>query len=106
VKYVPKELPEGVNAPRTNALAEVGLLAGTLVAVLVGTFYALGFAADWLAVRISPEVERTIGERFPVRDAGVAPADGRERAILDALLAHVPHEGYDVQLRVLCDQAG
>jgi Zn-dependent protease with chaperone function len=106
VKYVPKELPEGINAPRTNALAELGLLAGALVALLVGTFYALGLVADWLAVRISPQVEIAIGERFPSRDAGVEVARGREREILDALLAHVPHEGYDIRLRVLCEEHG
>jgi Zn-dependent protease with chaperone function len=103
VKYVPKELPEGVNAPHTNVLAELGLLAGTLVALVVVAFYALGLASDWLAVRMSPALEAAIGERLPLRDLGVE-VGGREREILDALLAHVPHEGYDVQLRVLCEQ--
>jgi Zn-dependent protease with chaperone function len=106
VKYVPKEVPEGINAPRTNALAELGLLAGALLGLLVGGFYALGLASDWLAVRLSPRLEAAIGERFPMASAGVEVVAGRERAILDALLAHVPNQPHDVRLRVLCDERG
>jgi Zn-dependent protease with chaperone function len=102
VKYVPKELPEGINAPRTNALAELGLLAAALVAGVVVAFYALGFAADWLAVRLSPAWEKAIGERLPIADAA-APVGGREQQVLDGLLANAPpQEGYDIELGVLC----
>ncbi|HWP67293.1 MAG TPA: M48 family metallopeptidase [Candidatus Limnocylindria bacterium] len=101
MKYVPKELPEGINAPRTNVLAEMALLAGALVAVAVGLFWVLGLAAERLAVRTSPELEAAIGERFPLADVG-RPVSGREREVLDALLAHTPYEPARFELRVVC----
>lgn len=105
MKYVPKEPPEGINAPRTNPLAELALLAGTLTALLVVAFLGLGVAAEWLAVRVSPRLEVAIGERIPLGRGGMR-ASGAERQILDRLLAHVPHPGYDVDLRIPCGQRG
>lgn len=104
MKYVPKEIPEGINAPRTNVVGEFALLAGTLVALVVVAFYALGVAAETLAVRLSPEWEAAIGARLPTANAGVEVRAGREREVLVALLAHAPRQGYDVQLRVRCGE--
>lgn len=104
MKYVPKEIPEGVNAPRTNALGELALLAGTLVALVAVAFWALGVAAESLAVRIGPEWEAAIGARLPLAGVGVEIREGREREILDRLLAHVPSKAYDVRLRVVCTE--
>lgn len=105
MKYVPKEPPEGINAPRTNPLAELALLAGTLTALLVVAFLGLGVAAEWLAVRVSPRLEVAIGERLPFGRGGTR-ATGPEREVLDRLLAHAPDPGYPVDLRVLCGQPG
>lgn len=61
-KYVePKNIPEG-NVTSHNPLINFAYLLGTVVLVCVFIFIALGFVADWLAVRISPETENKMGD--------------------------------------------
>lgn len=105
MRYVPKELPEGINTARTNVLAEFGLLALALVGLVVGVFVTLGFVSDYLAVRMSPRLEAALGERFTLPGAETDAA-GAERRVLDGVLARVPLDGYAIRLHVLCQADG
>lgn len=62
MKHVAKEIPEGINVTPRHPLLNFTYLLGTVVIVSVLIFVALGFVADWLAPRISPETEQKIGE--------------------------------------------
>lgn len=62
MKYVAKEIPEGINVTRRHPLLNFAYLLGTVVIVSVLIFVALGLVADWLAPRVSPETEQKIGD--------------------------------------------
>ena len=101
MKYVPKELPEGVNVAPTNVLAELLILLGALVVLAVGAFYGLGWTADRLVMRMSPELEARLGAQFDF-GATPVPASSREGALLGRLLEHLPRDRFDLRLQIAC----
>ncbi|MEO0534930.1 MAG: M48 family metallopeptidase [Cyanobacteria bacterium P01_A01_bin.123] len=62
MKYVPKAIVEEVNVTPTNHLVELGRLLGMVVGISIVIYIALGFTADWLVTRLSPELEQQIGQ--------------------------------------------
>ena len=64
MKYVPKEITEEVNVTPVHPLVNFVQLLVT-VALIGGAIYgSLGWVADWLALRLSPEMEVKIGQQL------------------------------------------
>jgi len=62
MKYIPKKIPEGINVTSRHPLLNFAYLLGTVVAVSIFIFVVLGFVAEWLVIRVSPETETQIGD--------------------------------------------
>ncbi|MDM8559645.1 M48 family metallopeptidase [Candidatus Parabeggiatoa sp. HSG14] len=62
MKFVEKEIPEGINVTPHNPLLNFAHLLGTVVVLSIVIFVALGYIAEWLASRLSPETEGKIGQ--------------------------------------------
>lgn len=62
MKYVPKAIAEEVNVTPTNPLVELGRLLAIVLGIGLAVYIALGFIADGLVTRLSPELEQQIGQ--------------------------------------------
>ena len=61
MKYIPKEIPEGINTSSRHPLLNFAYLLGTVVLASILIFVVLGFIASFLATRINPEIENKMG---------------------------------------------
>jgi len=88
----------------TSPLKEFAILAGGLLAIVVGLYLLLGLAVDWVAPRIPVQVEKKIAVPF-LRTIGPAKADTPRRRYLqrlvDALQSHCAHLPYRVKVHIL-----
>ena len=64
MKYIPREIPEEVNITPIHPLVNLVYLVMTVVGISFLVYFGLGLAADQIAMRISPEVERKIGDKL------------------------------------------
>ncbi len=64
MKYTPKKLESNVNVTPTSPLRDFFVMAGGLMAIVIGTYLLLGVAVDLLAPRISPELEAKMAKYF------------------------------------------
>ncbi|WP_017324464.1 M48 family metallopeptidase [Synechococcus sp. PCC 7336] len=74
--YVPKDIAEEVNVTPINPLGNFAYLLGVVVSVTLALYLGLGWVAEQLVGRISPEMEVEIGRR-------VIPVQALERADRD-----------------------
>jgi predicted Zn-dependent protease len=88
VKYVPKEIPEGINVPPDHPLRDFLILIGSLIGVLAVTYMLLGWGVDWAVMRISTETETKLGNlllpNFISRSKGLS-ENPKVQEIVDAL---------------------
>ena len=88
MKYTAKLPEENVNVTPTSPLKEFFVLAGGLLAVVVGTFFLLGLAVDLIVPRISPEVEAKMASlfvnRFELKQGG-DPTEAYLQSLVDDL---------------------
>jgi predicted Zn-dependent protease len=98
IKYKkPKKPPEG-NVTKHSPLLNFAYLLGTVVIVSAVIFVALGFVADWLAVRISPETERKIGDMLFHTISNEEIVDDKRIQYLEELLESLPESGETTRL--------
>lgn len=64
MKYVPKEIEEEVNVTPVHPLMNFVQLLVTVALIGGAIYWSLGWAADWLALRLSPEMEMKIGQQL------------------------------------------
>jgi predicted Zn-dependent protease len=64
MKYVPRLPEENVNVSPTPPVREFLLLAGGVLAVMLGVYLLLGFAVDWVVPHISYDLEKKWGSIF------------------------------------------
>jgi predicted Zn-dependent protease len=64
MEYVQKELTKNVNVTPHHPLVNFAYLLGTVVVITIVIFVALGFVADFLVTRISPNMESQIGQKL------------------------------------------
>jgi predicted Zn-dependent protease len=62
MKYIPKEIPEGINVSSRHPLLNFAYLVGTVVLASILIFVVLGFIASFLATRVSPETESKMAD--------------------------------------------
>ncbi|MEN8218455.1 MAG: M48 family metallopeptidase [Pseudomonadota bacterium] len=98
MKYVAKEIPEGINVTPRHPLINFAYLLGTVVIASVLIFVTLGFIAQWLTTRISPETERKIGQMMihVIEDEEIQ--DDRRIQYLEELLHSLPKSGETIRL--------
>jgi Zn-dependent protease with chaperone function len=100
--YVPKPVPEGVNVAPTNHLAELVTLLGALALLAVAAFYGLGWTADQIALRMSPDLEARLSARLGLHRLPTSSATA-EDAMLQRLTAGLPPERFPLRLQLVCD---
>lgn len=93
----PKKPPEG-NVIKHSPLLNFAYLLGTVVIISAVIFVALGFFADWLAVRISPETERKIGDMLFHTISDEEIVDDKRIQYLEELLESLPESGETTRL--------
>jgi len=98
MKYVAKEIPEGINVTPHHPLVNFAYLLGTVVIASVLIFVTLGFIAEWLTTRISPETEHKIGQMLlhVIEDEEIQ--DDRRIEYLEELLYSLPKSGETIRL--------
>ncbi len=98
MKYVPKEIPEGINVTPRHPLIDFAYLLGTVLIASVLIFVTLGFVAEWLTTRISPETERKMGQMLiqVIEDEEIQ--DDRRIKYLEELLNSLPKQGETIRL--------
>lgn len=104
MKYTPR-LPEtNDNVSPTSPLKELAVLAGGLLAIIVGIYLSLGWAVDFIVPRLSPAVERRLAGPFlkSVSDIDDAQDNTRDRvqAIVDRLQKQCADLPFPLQVHV------
>jgi Zn-dependent protease with chaperone function len=69
VKFTPRHPETNVNVSPTHPLKEFAILAGGLLAIVVGVYLALGLAVDWIVPHISLGLEKQLAGAFMGRFA-------------------------------------
>ena len=64
MKYTPRLPRTNVNVSETSPLKEFGVLLAGVGAVLVGIYFVMGLAVDFMAPRLSPEFEIRVGRHL------------------------------------------
>ncbi len=97
MRYTPRLPRTNVNVTPGSPLKEFLLLAVGLLGLIAGTYLLLGLAVDWLAPRISPELENKMAAPL-LRSLDRAPEnDSRVRCLqrlvdgLQSRCAHLPY---------------
>lgn len=104
MRYEYREAPEGINNPPVNHLKEALVLAGGLAVIVVGAFLVLGWLAEQLVDRLSPEAERRLAGMIRIPgDPGKKKSGEQElQKVLDALAARSPALAYPLRVQIAC----
>ena len=57
MKFTPRRIETNVNVSKTHPLKEFAILAGGLLAIVIGVYLVLGLAVDLIVPRISMNLE-------------------------------------------------
>ncbi len=86
MEYKARLPKNNVNVTPSSSLKDFSLLAGGVILILVGIYFALGFAVDVLVPRISPELENRLATFLPMPElAAQTEAEERLAALLHKL---------------------
>lgn len=104
MRYEYREAPEGINNPPVSHLREALVLAGGLAAIVVGVFLLLGWVADRLVDRLSPEAERRLAGMLRIPGEPVTKKAGEEelQRVLDGVARQLPASAQSLRVRVAC----
>jgi len=78
MKYIPRRPKTNVNVTPASPLRELLILTGGLAAITVGVYLLLGLVVDWVAPRLSGDLERKLGVVF-TRTLDIAPDSSQNR---------------------------
>ncbi len=98
MKYVPKEIPEGINVTRRHPLANFVYLLGTVVLISLLIFVALGYTASYLVTKISPETEAKIGQMLATAILEDELKDDQRIHYIEELLGSLPEANETIRL--------
>ena len=102
MQFRPRPLEGNVNVATTHPLLELAWLAGGLAGLLLAAYLLLGLAVDWVVPRIPYALEKTLGDRFPTKQAGtVDPRTEDLQALLDRVAAAAPRRLGPVGLQIV-----
>lgn len=104
MKYTPR-LPEtNDNVSPSSPLKELAVLAGGLLAIIIGIYLILGFAVDLIVPRLSPALERRLAAPFLHTVTGIDNTADTTRAkvqdILDRLQKNCAELPFPLQVHV------
>lgn len=106
MKYTPRLPEKNDNVSETSGLRELAVLLGGLLGIVVGVYFLLGLAVDWVAPHVSPKLEQALGQNLIHRFADGDAPDDATRALRD--LAAEVADGcvelpYDIQVHLSDD---
>jgi predicted Zn-dependent protease len=81
VKYTPRLPEKNDNVSETSGLRELAVLLGGLLGIVVGVYFLLGLAVDWVAPHVSPKLERVLGANLINRFVDEETPDDATRAL-------------------------
>lgn len=86
MKYTPRLPDNNDNVSPTSPLKELAVLAGGLLATIVGIYLLLGVAVDLIVPRLSPALERRLAKPFLKTVTGIDDAKDSTRDSIQAIL--------------------
>lgn len=100
--YVPKQPADNVNVSKRHPLSELVWLLGGALLILLGTYYALGFAVDAFVDRAPQEWEEVLARHVdvPVSVDEDDPYQDAVEDILGGLVKALDAEPYDYEIGV------
>ncbi len=104
MKFTPRQPESNVNVSPTNPLKEFVILAGGLLAIVVGVYLVLGLAVDLIVPRISPDLEKKLAAplmRQFDKEEQIEPSTRALQALVDRLQAKCAPLPYPVTVHVL-----
>lgn len=81
MKYTPRLPEKNDNVSETSGLRELAVLLGGLLGIVVGVYFLLGLAVDWVAPHVSPKLERVLGANLINRFVDEEAPDDATRAL-------------------------
>ncbi|MBC2742246.1 MAG: M48 family metallopeptidase, partial [Desulfosarcina sp.] len=103
MKFTARQPGTNVNVSPTHPLKEFAVLAGSLLAIVVGVYLALGLAVDLIAPRLSMDLEKKLGGVFIgrlVETDEVADATRSLQALVDRLQERCAPLPYTITVHV------
>jgi Zn-dependent protease with chaperone function len=96
MKYTPRLPEHNDNVSPTSPLKELAVLAGGLLAIIVGIYLILGWAVDFMVPRLSPAVERRLAEPFLKSISDIDDAQDSTRARVQAIVDRLQKQCADL----------
>ena len=103
MKFTPRRMETNVNVSKTHPLKEFAILAGGLLALVIGVYLALGLAVDLIVPRLSMDLEKKLAGAFVGRLAEteeVAEATRTVQAMVDQLQERCAPLPYTITVHV------
>ena len=103
MKFTPRQPESNVNVSPTHPLKEFAILAGGLLAIVVGIYLALGLAVDLVVPYISTDLEKKLAAPLMKpfeKEARNAPSTRALQALVDQLQAKCAPLPYPVTVHV------
>ncbi|MFP4031613.1 MAG: M48 family metallopeptidase [Desulfococcaceae bacterium] len=103
MKYTPRLPEKNDNVSETSGLRELAVLLGGLLGIVVGVYFLLGLAVDWVAPHVSPKLERVLGANLIHRFLDEETPDEATRALrelADRVSAGCVDLPYDIQVHL------
>ena len=103
MKFTPRRMETNVNVSKTHPLKEFAILAGGLLAIVVGVYLVLGLAVDLIVPRLSMDLEKKLAGAFVGRLAQsdeMAAATRNVQAMVDQLQERCAPLPYTITVHV------
>lgn len=105
MKYTARQPVSNVNVTKTSPVKEFLMLAGGLLAIVIGIYLLLGFFVDLVVRHVSPDLERAMALPF-IRSIDSGKEDNTEtsryvQSLADRLRKTVSLDAYDFTIHVL-----
>ena len=103
MKFTPRRTETNVNVSKTHPLKEFAILAGGLLALVIGVYLVLGLAVDLIVPRLSMDLEKKLAGAFVGRLAEtdeVAETTRTVQAIVDQLQERCAPLPYTITVHV------
>jgi Zn-dependent protease with chaperone function len=108
VKFTARHPGTNVNVSPTHPLKEFAVLAGGLLAIMIGVYLVLGLAVDLIVPRISLDMEKKLAGAFSgkiVESEGLADTTRSLQALVDRLQTRCAPLPYPITVHVLRSDA-
>lgn len=104
MKYIPKRLKSNVNISPTHPLKELAVLVGGLLGIVLGIYFLLGLAVDFVAPRISIKLEEKLATPFIQKYKNNSPSSEKEtylQGFVDDLQTRCTDLPYDFKVHLV-----